>query len=115
MKNSLFNELSDKQLLNTYMQGFNSVISPEKELKKKPLISWITNPLLKRAFDIGRIDAEVGDDIMSLNYRTDEEILNVIKNEKIEDVISNVPFDKSTTVNGKIVSVSKYEPIIVID
>jgi hypothetical protein len=115
MQNSLFNELSDKQLLNTYLQGFNSVISPEKELKKKPLISWITNPLLKRAFDLGRVDAVVGDDTMSLNYRTDEEILSVIKNEKIEDIVSNIPFDKSTTVNGKIVSVSKYEPIIVID
>ena len=62
----------DKILLETYMMGFND----ELDNKEK---QWNPNPLLLKAYNMGRTDAIVGDDISSSDLQTQEEILNQIK------------------------------------
>lgn len=64
----------DKILLETYMWGFND----ELDGKKTKMINL--NPLLLRAYKLGRTDAIVGDDVRSVDYQTNEEILSKIKN-----------------------------------
>jgi hypothetical protein len=66
----------DKILLETYMWGFND------ELDCKVRI-WNPNPLLLRAYNLGRQDAIVFYDIRSVDYQTDEEILHRIRNQNI--------------------------------
>lgn len=66
----------DKVLLETYMWGFND------ELDGKTKI-WNPKPLLLRAYNLGRQDAIVGDDISSdissSDLQTNEDILNRIR------------------------------------
>lgn len=64
--------LEDKQLLETYMWGFNDELDGRERM-------WNPNPLLLRAYEIGRGDAIIGDDIPSNDLQTNEEILNKIK------------------------------------
>ena len=36
--------------------------------------------MLMRAYELGKVDAFVGDDVMSVNYQSDEHLLKRIKN-----------------------------------
>jgi hypothetical protein len=36
--------------------------------------------MLIRAYELGKVDAFVGDDVMSVNYQSDEHLLKRIKN-----------------------------------
>lgn len=63
----------DKQLLEVYMWGFNDELDGRVRM-------WNPNPLLLRAYNLGRDDAIIGDDVRSVDYQTNEEILNKIRN-----------------------------------
>lgn len=52
-----------------YLQGFSDELDNANELH-----------LIKRAYNIGKQHAIIGDDIESVDYLTDEEILVEIKN-----------------------------------
>lgn len=58
----------DRLLLKVYMQGFKD------ELKGKDFHSQ-----LLRAYNLGRTDAIIGDDVRSVDYQSNEEILKRIK------------------------------------
>jgi hypothetical protein len=58
----------DKLLLQVYMEGFSD------ELNNIDNYTAITI-----AYKLGRLDAQVGDDVRSVDYQTDEEILKRIK------------------------------------
>lgn len=61
-------------LLETYMWGFNDALDDRvREISD-------SDPLLSNAYKLGRIDGIVGDDVTSLDYQTNEQILNRIKN-----------------------------------
>ena len=66
----------DKILLETYMCGFNDELYGRTEL-------WNPNPLLLRAYKLGRQDAIIGDDVRSVDYQTNEEILTRIRNQNV--------------------------------
>jgi hypothetical protein len=66
----------DKILLETYMWGFNDELDGKMKM-------WTPNPLLLRAYNLGRQDAIVGDDVRSMDYQTNEEILNKIRNQNV--------------------------------
>ena len=61
----------DKVLLETYMWGFNDELDGIERM-------WNPNPLIMRAYNLGREDAIVGDDVSSSDSQTNEEILNRI-------------------------------------
>lgn len=66
-------ENQDKILLETYMWGFNDALDDRvREIND-------SDPLLSNAYNLGRIDGIAGDDVTSLDYQTNEEILNRIK------------------------------------
>lgn len=58
----------DDLLLKVYMQGFKD------ELKGKDI-----HLQLLRAYELGRTDAIIGDDVRSVDYQSNEEILKRIK------------------------------------
>ena len=62
----------DKVLLETYMQGFNDELDGQVNM-------FNPNPLLMKAYNLGRETAIIGDDIRSVDYLTNEEILDRIK------------------------------------
>ena len=62
----------DKELLETYMWGFNDELDGR-------IIMWNPNPLLLRAYNLGRDDALIGDDVASSDLQTNEQILNRIR------------------------------------
>ena len=64
----------DKILCETYKQGFNDELDGRTKM-------WNPTPLLLRAYNLGREDAIVGDDVRSVDYQTNEQILNRIRNE----------------------------------
>lgn len=66
----------DKLLLETYMWGFNDELDGRTKI-------WNPNPLLLRAYNLGRQDAIIGDDVRSVDYQTNEEILNRIRNQNV--------------------------------
>jgi hypothetical protein len=66
----------DKILLETYMRGFNDELDGRTEM-------WNPNPLLLRAYNLGRQDAVVGDDVRSADYQTNEEILTRIRTQNV--------------------------------
>lgn len=66
----------DKLLLETYMWGFNDELDGRTKI-------WNPNPLLLRAYNLGRQDAIIGDDVRSVDYQTNEEILNRIRNQNL--------------------------------
>jgi hypothetical protein len=66
-------EITDRVLLNTYNLGFSD------ELKGVDNSSSFEDKLLAKAYILGQSDAIVGDDVMSLNYQSNEQILNRIK------------------------------------
>lgn len=65
----------DFLLLEKYMDGF------EDELDNKPTIIE-ENELLMNAYNLGRKDAIIGDDIPNFDNQTEEELLQRIKNIK---------------------------------
>lgn len=64
---------SDKQLLETYLRGF-------KDELEGTIFYVQENELLTKAYNLGRDHALIGDDVESIDYFTDEEILNLILN-----------------------------------
>lgn len=64
--------MNDKDLLETYMKGFND------ELRNKKYITTTDN-MLDRAYELGRTHAIIGDDISSFDNQSDDEILAQIK------------------------------------
>lgn len=64
--------MTDKELLEIYMQGFNDELMGELSIVPN-------NELSKKAYNMGRIDALVGDDVPSVDLRTNNEILEKIK------------------------------------
>lgn len=65
-----------KLLLETYICGFNDELDGRTKI-------WNPNPLLLRAYNLGRQDAIIGDDVRSVDYITNEEIFNKILNQNI--------------------------------
>lgn len=63
----------DKVLLETYMRGFGDELDGNVDAP-------ILNPLFLRAYDLGRQHAIIGDDVRSIDYLTNEEIINMIHN-----------------------------------
>ena len=76
MKNEISKE--DKELLEYYKKGF------EDELDGKDLSSEIEKKgtLHLSAYRLGALHALYGDDVRSLDYLSDNEILNLIKKNK---------------------------------
>lgn len=66
-------DIRDSELLSFYHQGFKDELNSVE--KKKFFIT-----LNQRAYDLGCVDAIVGDDVKSVDYQSDEEILKKIKN-----------------------------------
>lgn len=64
--------MDEQILLKTYMCGFNDELDGRKRI-------WNPNPLLLRAYNLGRSDAMIGDDLPSSDLQSNEEILNRIK------------------------------------
>lgn len=65
--------INDKILLETYMLGF----SDELEGKTREF----EDSILMRAYELGRVDAFVGDDVRSVDYQSDEHLLKRIYQE----------------------------------
>lgn len=64
--------MDEQILLKTYICGFNDELDGRKRM-------WNPNPLLLRAYNLGRSDAMIGDDLSSSDLQSNEEILNRIK------------------------------------
>ena len=64
--------IDDKILLETYMLGFSDEL--EGETRK------FEDSLMNRAYELGRVDAFVGDDVRSVDYQSDEHLLKRIYN-----------------------------------
>jgi len=67
--------LADEHLLETYMWGFND------ELRGRERV-WNPNPLLLRAYNLGRDDAVIGDEVTSTDQQTNQEIVDRIRGKK---------------------------------
>lgn len=64
--------MTDEDLLTIYMWGFNDELRGQNRVIP-------TNLLAIRAYEIGKTDALIGDDVPSVDLQTNEEILNRIK------------------------------------
>ena len=64
--------INDKILLETYMLGFSDELEGE--------IREFEDSILMRAYELGRVDAFVGDDVRSVDYQSDEHLLKRIYN-----------------------------------
>lgn len=65
----------DKELLEIYMQGFNDELDRKEDIK-----FYITDsPYKSSAYKLGKWHATIGDDIRSVDYLSNEEILKMIK------------------------------------
>ncbi len=62
----------DVVLLQTYMIGFSDELKGETR--------EFQDPILMRAYELGKVDAFVGDDVRSVDYQSDEHLLKRIKN-----------------------------------
>jgi hypothetical protein len=63
----------DKKILKCYMEGFNDELNQiHDEAKYK-------NEILKKSYILGGTHAVVGDDVRSVDYLTNEQILKIIK------------------------------------
>jgi len=63
---------NDTKLLKVYMKGFNDELDGKIPLENP-------NPLLFRAYNLGRDDAFIGDELTSSDLQTNEDILSRIK------------------------------------
>lgn len=86
----------DKYLLDTYMLGFN------EELNDKPK-RWNPNPLLLHAYNLGREDAIICDNVRSVKHQTNEVILNRIwnRNDTNDDLRFKIEANKSLIYDNK--------------
>ena len=64
--------INDKILLETYMLGFSDELEGETR--------EFEDSILMRVYELGRIDAFVGDDVRSVDYQSDEHLLKRIYN-----------------------------------
>jgi hypothetical protein len=64
--------VSDEYLLGVYMFGFNDELNNSKDRSFESLLE-------KRAYNLGRLDALVGDDVRSVDYKSNSEIVNKIR------------------------------------
>jgi hypothetical protein len=71
MKNKA--EHTDKEILEHYMLGWNDCADD------KP-VKFFKDELLQNAYNHGHLDFMVGDDVSSVDYQKEEEILKRIKN-----------------------------------
>lgn len=65
-------EITDDLLLQTYMWGFNDELDGRTRLVN-------TEPILLKAYSIGRDDAIIGDEISSSDLQTNQQIISRIK------------------------------------
>ena len=66
------NAVSDEHLLFAYMLGFNDELDSMSE-------KIYANHIVQRAYNIGRSDALIGDDISSIDNQTNEEVISRIR------------------------------------
>jgi hypothetical protein len=66
------NSVSDEELLGCYMHGFMD------ELDNNPNYDF-GSPIKNRAYNLGKLDAIVGDDCRSVDYKTNQEFINQIR------------------------------------
>jgi hypothetical protein len=66
--------MTDKDILKIYMEGFNDELLDKLDSRK------INSNLDGKAYVMGSFDALHGDDVRSVDYQSDEEILKRIKN-----------------------------------
>jgi hypothetical protein len=66
---------TDKDLIEIYLQGFNDELNNVKKTKYDV-------KLKQTAYDLGRLDAIVGDDVSSSDRQTNKQILDRIKYDK---------------------------------
>lgn len=71
-KHFLIMNKQDKKILKTYKLGFIDEL-----YGKTRFLNF--NPILLRAYNLGRLDAIIGDDVSSCDLQTNEEILNKIR------------------------------------
>lgn len=64
--------IDNKILLETYMLGFSDELEGETR--------EFEDSLMNRAYELGRVDAFVGDDVRSVDYQSDEHLLKRIYN-----------------------------------
>jgi hypothetical protein len=64
--------VSDEYLLGVYMFGFNDELNNSHDRGFESLLE-------KRAYNLGRLDALVGDDVSSVDYKSNSEIVNKIR------------------------------------
>jgi hypothetical protein len=60
--------VTDTEIIKFYRLGWNQEPMPNTDI-----------PILKKAYEFGNIDFIVGDDIRSVDYQTEEQILESIK------------------------------------
>ena len=73
----MINEHREEKIVEAYMQGF------EDELQNNPMREF-NYTALERAYELGRTDALIGDEVRSVDYRSKEELLNRVYNIKKE-------------------------------
>lgn len=66
---------TDKDLMEMYLQGFNDELNNVKKTKHDV-------KLKQTAYNLGRLDAMVGDDVSSSDRQTNKQILDRIKYDK---------------------------------
>ena len=66
---------TDKDLMEMYLQGFNDELNNVKKTKHDV-------KLKQTAYNLGRLDAIVGDDVSSNDRQTNKQILDRIKYDK---------------------------------
>lgn len=67
----------EKRLLEVYIQGFNDELNGDSGYTE-----MVSDPLTLRAYNLGRADAIIGDDISYHDKQTNKEILSKIFHEK---------------------------------
>ena len=63
--------MTDKKILDVYMRGWIDGLDGKT--------TYQSDPILIKAYNIGKIDALVGDECESIDNKTNSEILNQIK------------------------------------
>ena len=67
--------ITDEQLIEVYMKGF---IDSLHDMHPQPF----ETSLEQKAYQLGRIDALIGDEIEAHDYQTNEEILSQIRGQR---------------------------------
>lgn len=68
--------MTDKNILKIYMEGFNNELAGTFDNKR------VNSNLDGKAYVMGSFDALHGDDIRSVDYQSNEEILKRIRNDR---------------------------------